>query len=119
MSFFEGKKSLQNVLLYGRIKRHQKQKERWQLKMKISPDFMLKEIAGDYLVVTVGEDMVDLSDSFMLTESGALLWKALSDDVSEEQLVEALLNEYDIDEETAMLDVKEFLADLSARNMLL
>ncbi|MBR4030677.1 MAG: PqqD family protein [Clostridia bacterium] len=87
--------------------------------MKINPNFMLKEIAGDYLVVTVGEGVVDLSDSFTLTESGAFLWKELINDVTEQELVTALLSEYDVDEETANCDVKEFLADLSARNMLL
>ena len=87
--------------------------------MKINPNFMLKEIAGDYLVVTVGEDMVDLSDSFTLTESGAFLWKELINDVSEQELVTALLNEYDVDEETANCDVKEFFAEISAGNMLL
>lgn len=86
--------------------------------MKVNPGFILREIAGDYLVVAVGNDLVDLSDSFTLSESGAFLWKALEQDTTEEALVDALLSEYDVDRQTAISDVQDFLKSLSERNML-
>lgn len=86
--------------------------------MKVNPSFILREIAGDYMVVAIGNDVVDLSDSFSLSESGAFLWKALEEDTTEDALVDALLTEYDVDRETAVSDVQDFLESLSERGML-
>ena len=70
------------------------------------------------MVVAIGNDVVDLSDSFSLSESGAFLWKALEEDTTEDALVDALLTEYDVDRETAVSDVQDFLESLSERGML-
>ena len=86
--------------------------------MKVNPSFILREIAGDYMVVAIGNDVVELSDSFSLSESGAFLWKALEEDTTEDALVDALLTEYDVDRETAVSDVQDFLESLSERGML-
>lgn len=45
-----------------------------------------------------------------LSESGLLLWNRLQEECTEEDLVQAILAEYEIDRETAAADVRAFLA---------
>ena len=49
---------------------------------------------------------------FSLSETGARIWELLPQADGAEQLVDALLEEYDVDRETLSRDVDEFLDQL-------
>ena len=49
---------------------------------------------------------------YELTETGQHLWTALEQDLSEPQLVELLVAEFDVAEDIAAQDVSEFIGDL-------
>lgn len=85
--------------------------------MKIKDGFILKEMAGSWVVVPVGENMVNFQMMMTLNESGAFLWNQLAEEKTEEELVSALLEEYDTDAETAAADVKEFLRALAEKGV--
>ena len=85
--------------------------------MKIKDGFILKEMAGSWVVVPVGENMVNFQMMMTLNESGAFLWNQLAEEKTEEELVSALLEEYDTDAETAAADVKEFLQALAEKGV--
>jgi hypothetical protein len=58
---------------------------------------------------------------FTLSESGALLWKTLAESdipLAPADLIGALTAEYDIDEQTARLDVESWLARMLADELL-
>ena len=80
--------------------------------MKINNNFILKEIAGSYMVVPVGNELIDLNAMITLNESGAFLWNLLLSDSTEYELVTAMLKEYDIDINTATEDIREFVDNL-------
>ena len=88
--------------------------------MKIKSGFMLREVAGQWVVVPLGERVVQVSGILSITSSGAVLWKALEAGVeSVEDLARVLLKEYDqVDEETALADVRAFVAQLSDKGLL-
>lgn len=86
--------------------------------MKLKNGFMSREVAGQWVVVPLGERVVEFNGIMTLSESGALLWKALEKDVSEEELVQAVLKEYSIDEETAKNDVHEFILTLIKKGLI-
>lgn len=86
--------------------------------MKINTEFMLREIAGSYVVVPVGENAIDFNGMINLNESGVFLWKILCEGSSEENLVKQLQEEYEVDEETASKDVKEFVQKLKEADIL-
>ena len=79
---------------------------------------MLKEVAGQWVVVPLGDMVVEFNGIMTLSESGAILWKILKSGAQEEELVEAITKEYDIDEETAESDVKEFIDDLKQKGLI-
>jgi len=80
--------------------------------MKIKGDYILKEIVGDYIVVPVGIDRVDLGAVVTLNETGAFLWKKLSNESTENDLVDALCAEFEVDRAKAEADVSEFIEQI-------
>ena len=80
--------------------------------MKIDKDFVMREIAGDYVVVPTGKTVLDFNGLITVNEVGAFVWKILQEDVTEEDIVKRVLEEYEVDEETAKNDVEEFIEKL-------
>lgn len=76
---------------------------------KASENILLREIAGETLLIPVGEMAIKIHGMISLSESGALLWKKLKDGCTEEDLVDAILGEYEVEREIAISDVKEFV----------
>ncbi len=86
--------------------------------MKIKNGFILRTVAGQNLIVPVGENTMNFNAAITLNESAAFLWNKLTDEQTEEQLLNALTEEYAIDEETAKADIKVFLDVLKEHNIL-
>ncbi len=86
--------------------------------MKIKEGFMLKTVADSFVVVPTGANIVDFSAMITLNETGAFLWEALKNDVTEEDLTSALMSEYEVDEKTAGEDVAEFVAVLRDKKVI-
>ncbi len=86
--------------------------------MKIKEGFMLREVAGQWLVVPLGERVVEFSGIMTLSESGAVLWRKMEQDVSSEEMIATILAEYNVDEETAKTDVLEFIDKLREKSLI-
>ena len=85
--------------------------------MRINEGFILKEIAGNYVIVPVGENLLDFSSMITINETGAFLWPLLSEN-SVDELTKKLTSEYDIDTQTAKADIEEFIKMLSDNKIL-
>ena len=87
--------------------------------MKIKDGFLVKKIVDDYLVVPTGDNIVDFAVAVSLNESGAFLWEQLKSDRTKEDLVRALMAEYEaVDNATAEKDVVEFISLLKSHGLL-
>lgn len=86
--------------------------------MKISKGFSLRNIAGENIVVPVGAKSISFNAMITLNDSGAFLWQQLQREKTEEELVKAMLEEYEIDEVTAKSDISKFLKNLRDANIL-
>lgn len=86
--------------------------------MKIKDGFMLREVAGTWIVVPLAQRVVEFNGLMTLTESGALLWAKLQQDSDMEEMVKYLLEEYDVDEEVARYDIKEFVDSVIERGLI-
>ena len=80
--------------------------------MQVSKDLILREVAGEYILIPVGKAALKIHGMINLSESAVFLWKKLQEDCTEEELVQALLKEYDIDRETAAADVRELIEQM-------
>lgn len=80
--------------------------------MKIKDGLMLYEVAGSYVVVPAGDEALDFNGMVTLNETGAFLWKRLAQGCDQAQLVESLLDEYEVSPEQAQKSVEDFVAKI-------
>lgn len=85
--------------------------------MKVKSGFMLREIAGQWVIVPLGSRTVEFNAIMTLSESGAVLWHLLEKGAGEDEMVEALLEEYDVDEDTARKDIRLFIESIRAKGL--
>ena len=81
-------------------------------------EFVLREIAGDYVIIPIGRTVLSFNGLITVNEIGAFLWNLLQEDVTKEELVAKVLDEYEVDEETAREDIQEFLDTLVSGGIL-
>jgi len=86
--------------------------------MKIKDGFMLREIAGSWVVIPLGQRVVDFNGIISLNESSVLLWNKLEKGATIDELVQAIIFEYDIDEKTARADAEEFVNQIKEKGLL-
>lgn len=77
--------------------------------MKIKEGFMLRQVAESWVVVPMGNEELDFNGMITLNETGAFLWKQLGKDCTREELIKALMEEYEVTEERASAGVDKFL----------
>ena len=80
--------------------------------MRIKKEYVLREIAGDYIIIPVGATVLEFNGLITVNEVGVTLWEMLQEEVTMEDLVQGVLNEYDVQEEDAREDIQEFLNEL-------
>lgn len=86
--------------------------------MKVEKDFVLREIAGDYIIIPTGKTVLKFNGLITVNEVGVSIWKMLQEGATLEQLVQGILDEYDVDEKTAREDIQEFLDQLDKGGIL-
>ena len=69
--------------------------------MRIDKEFILREIAGDYIIIPAGKTVLDFNGLITVNEVGVSLWNMLQNEVTFEELVQGILDEYDVEESVA------------------
>lgn len=80
--------------------------------MKIKKELVKRDIAGDTILVPVGRTVYEGNGLFVLNEQGSFLWDRLEEARTEEDLLQAVLAEYEVTEEVARADIRTFLEKL-------
>lgn len=80
--------------------------------MNIKKNVILRTVAGEHMLVPIGDTVFQYNGIFMMTDSGKLLWENIRNGAEKDELVKVLTSEYEIDEATASQDVEEFLEKL-------
>ena len=86
--------------------------------MKIADGFLLRKIMDRWLVVPTGNKTLRKEGMFYLNESSALLWDAAKGGAQENDLVNVLLDNYDVTEDVARTDVSDFYKKLDEMGIL-
>ncbi len=87
--------------------------------MKLKNGFVLRKVADSYVVVAVGAEAKKHNVMITLNETGALLWEKLSGGAEKNDLVQAILEVYDIDEATAEADVERFIEKVNTEGLII
>ena len=75
--------------------------------MKAKNGFNLRTVCGENILVAEGEENIDFSNIISMNESSAYLWHSIQGkDFEVKDLVDLLIEMYEVDEETATRDAR-------------
>lgn len=80
--------------------------------MKLKKEAVLRDIAGEYILVVTDPDVKSDESIFALNETSAAAFRVLEQGGDESDMVKAVLEEYDVDEATAAADIAELVDTL-------
>ena len=80
--------------------------------MKIVKDFILREIAGECVLVPTGATTQEFNGLITMSDTAKFIWENLEKADSLEEMIQMILDEYEIDEETARHDAIVFISQL-------
>lgn len=86
--------------------------------LKLKDGYIYRQIAGEHMVIPVGANLVDFNGVISLNETAAFLWNKLREGAQEKDLVTALMDEFEVDEEVAAKDVQEFILYMIEKKIL-
>ena len=73
--------------------------------MKAKDGFVLRNIMDEFVLMPTGENINQFNGTVLFNAQAAFLWEKLQNPVSREDLLSAMLDEYDVDEPTAARDL--------------
>lgn len=85
-------------------------------KFSIKQGYVAREIAGEYIAVPV--DSSCGTNIIILNPVSKFLWDELKTEKTFDELLNAILSNYDVSKEEAETDLKEFLMQLIENNLL-
>jgi hypothetical protein len=80
--------------------------------MKMQEGFVMREVAGQYVVVAVGEASKTFHGMIKLNSTGKDIWEGLEKGLTEEEIVGVLVEKYDVQNSDVKNDVQEFLKQM-------
>lgn len=80
--------------------------------MKIAKEFILRDIAGETVLVPTGETTQEFNGLITMSETAKFIWENIEKADSFENLLQMLLDEYEVDEETAKEEALGFIIQL-------
>jgi hypothetical protein len=87
--------------------------------IQLKKGFVLRKIGAQYMAVPFGAMTREVKGMVSLTESGYFLWQAIENGAdSVEALADLLTAEYEVERETAVQDINEFVAYLAQQGVL-
>lgn len=82
-----------------------------------SSSVVSRVIAEETLIVPVRRGVGDLASIYSLNAVASAIWNSLSEPRSQDEIVHALMREFDAAAETVSPDVKAFLLEMSAAGL--
>ena len=86
--------------------------------MKIKQGFVLRNVVDEFIVMPTGDNIAKFEGAVVLNEVSAFIYKQLENYVSREDLLMAMLGEYEVDEATAAADLDALLQKFSEMGLL-
>lgn len=85
---------------------------------KANSNYILRKIAGQHVLVSVGDAVADFCGVVTLNDSAKILWERLQEGATRTELAYALKDTFDVTDEQAENDVKETIRILKEREMI-
>ena len=86
--------------------------------MRIKNGFVLREVAGQIMVIATGEASKDFHGMIKLNSTGKVIWLGLQEGLEENKIAERLQEQFDVDAEKALEDTRGFLKQMEEMGFL-
>ncbi len=79
-----------------------------------NPNFVQREVAGEFILIPIKRNLKDSNDLFVLNEVGATVWKKIDGQRSIRDIQGDLLNEFQVSQEELSKDLNTLFQDLAS-----
>lgn len=86
--------------------------------MKLKNGIVTNSIDGESFAIATGEASKSFNGLIRNNPTAAYIFELLKTEQTEESIVKAITDKYDVDEKTALADVKELLSLLKSKNLI-
>ncbi len=80
--------------------------------MKVKSGFILRNVVGESVVFPAGDNINRFNGTLLLNEVSSFIWEKMQNPISHDDLVAAIVEQYDIDQARAAADLDTLLAKL-------
>jgi len=87
-------------------------------RLQQTPDVVARTIADESFLLPVKGDLANTAEMFVLSEVGRFIWDLVDGRRGPDEMVAAVVAEFDVDEARARADVVDFLAELTTHGLL-
>ena len=77
--------------------------------MKAKNGFILRNIVGEHMLMPVDDNIGKFDGTVLFNDVSAFIWEKMSEPISRDDLLKAILDEYEVDEATAAADLDAVL----------
>jgi methyltransferase-like protein len=78
-----------------------------------SPNIVTRKTGNEYILVPVANNIADMNSVYTLNETGAFIWEQFDGKRSLKEIIDSLVEEYDVDYDSASKDVAEFVDNMT------
>ena len=78
-----------------------------------STTIVTRKTGNEYVLVPITDNIADMNSVYTLNETGAFLWEHIDGKRTVEEIINALIDEYNIDKQNAESDVFTFIDNMS------
>jgi methyltransferase-like protein len=79
-----------------------------------SPSVVTRKTGNEYVLVPVANNIADMNSVFVLNETGAFIWEQIDGKRTVGEIIEVVINEYEIDNDSASKDVFDFIENMKS-----
>ena len=87
--------------------------------MRLKDDFILHNTGEDFVIIATGEATKNFNGIIKLNNMGGEIVGLLTTDISEEEIIKAIVEKYEVDYDTAKEDIKNILDSLKKAGVIL
>lgn len=87
--------------------------------MRLKDDFILHNTGEDFVIIATGEATKNFNGIIKLNNMGGEIVGLLTTDISEEEIVKAIVEKYEVEYETAKEDILNLLDSLRKAGVIL
>jgi hypothetical protein len=79
-----------------------------------SKSIVTTRTGNEYVLVPIANNIADMNSMYTLNETGAFIWERIDGEKSVEDIINEMMNEYEVDYTTASNDVFSFIDEMSS-----